>query len=77
MIGSATTAIKIWVPNTLPAAINMEKLNKSKPSLESLLAEKKVFTGKEVIQKQKAKEEQLVEFAKAVEFESRNKRVRS
>ena len=49
---------------------------KTKPSLESLLAESKVFTGKEVIQRQKAKEEQLAEFAKAVEFESRNKRVK-
>ena len=49
---------------------------KSKPTLESLLTDKKVFTGKEVIQKQKAKEEQLDEFAKAVEFESRNKRVK-
>lgn len=53
-----------------------ESQKKSKPSLESLLAENKVFTGKEVIQRQKAKEEQLAEFAKAVEFESRNKRGR-
>jgi hypothetical protein len=50
---------------------------KPKPTLESLLAENKVLTGKEVIQRQKAKEEQLAEFAKAVEFESRNKRTRS
>ena len=54
----------------------MEKPNRPKSSLESLLADKKVFTGKEVIQKQKAKEEQLAEFAKAAEFESRNKRAR-
>ena len=40
------------------------------------MAENKVFTGKEVIQRQKAKEEQLAEFAKAVEFEARNKRTR-
>ena len=45
-------------------------------TLESLLADKKVITGKEVIQRQKAKDEQLVEFAKAVEFEARNKRTR-
>jgi hypothetical protein len=50
--------------------------NKPKPSLESLLAENKVFTGKEVVQRQKAKEEQLAEFAKAAEFESRNKRAK-
>jgi hypothetical protein len=47
---------------------------KPKPTLESLLADYKVLTGKEVIQRQKAKEEQLAEFAKAVEFESMNKR---
>ncbi len=47
---------------------------KPKPTLESLLAENKVLTGKEVIQRQKAKEEQLAEFAKAVEFESRNRK---
>jgi hypothetical protein len=44
---------------------------KPKPSLESLLADKKVITGKEVIQKRIEKEEQLAEFAKAAEFESR------
>jgi len=51
-------------------------LKKPKPSLESLLAESKVFTGREVIQRQKAKDEQLAEFTKAVEFEARNKRAR-
>ena len=40
------------------------------------MAENKIFTGKEVIWRQKAKEEQLAEFAKAAEFESRNKRAR-
>ena len=50
---------------------------KPKPTLESLLAENKVLTGKEVIQRQKVKEEQLAEFAKAVEFESRHKRTRN
>ena len=49
---------------------------KPKPTLESLLAENKVLTGKEVIQRQKAKEIRLVEFAAAVEFESRNKRAK-
>ena len=48
---------------------------KHKPTLESLLAENKVLTGKEIIKRQKAKEEQLAEFAKAVEFEQRNNRV--
>lgn len=49
---------------------------KPKLSLESLLAENKVFAGKEVIQRERAKEEQLAEFAKAVEFEARNKGTR-
>jgi hypothetical protein len=49
---------------------------KTKPSLESLLAENKVFTGKEVIQRQKAKEEQMAEFEKAAEFEARNRRAK-
>jgi hypothetical protein len=49
---------------------------KVKPSLESLMAESKILTGKEIIQRQRAKEEQLAEFAKAAEFESRNKRSR-
>ncbi|WP_155763412.1 hypothetical protein [Polynucleobacter asymbioticus] len=35
-----------------------------------------VVMGKKVIEKQKAKEERLAEFAKAVEFESRNKRAK-
>jgi len=50
---------------------------KHKPTLESLLAENKVLTGKEIIKRQKAKEEQLAEFAKAVEFEQRNNRVKA
>ena len=47
-----------------------------KPTLESLLAENKILTGKEVIQRQTTKEEQLAEFVKAVEFEARNKKIR-
>jgi len=54
-----------------------EPSKKTKPPLESLIVESMVLTGKEVIQRQMAKKEQLVEFAKAVEFESRHKRARS
>ena len=47
---------------------------KTKPSLESLLADSQVVTGKQVIEKQKAKAKQLEEFAQAVEFEERHQR---
>ena len=47
---------------------------KTKPSLESLLASSQVVTGKQVIEKAKAKAKQLEEFAQAAEFESRNVR---
>ena len=44
---------------------------KIKPSLESLLADSQVVTGKQVIEKQKAKAKLLEEFAQAAEFEAR------
>ena len=47
---------------------------KIKPSLESLLASSQLVTGRQVIEGQKAKAKHLEEFAKAVEFEERNKR---
>jgi len=47
---------------------------KTKPSLESLLASSQVVTGKQVIEKEKAKTRQLEEFAQAMEFEQRNQR---
>jgi hypothetical protein len=43
-----------------------------KPSLESLLADSQVLTGKEDIEKLKEKAIQAEEFAKAAEFEERN-----
>ena len=51
--------------------------NKPKPSLDSLLASSQVVTGKQVIEKQKAKAKQLEEFARAMEFEERNNRGRT
>ena len=51
-------------------------LKKPKTITSQSISWNKLFTGKEVIQKQKAKEEQLAEFARAVEFESRNKKAR-
>jgi len=50
---------------------------KIKPTLESLLADNQVITGKEVIAKLKQKEIQAEEFAKAAEFEGRNQRQKS
>ena len=49
---------------------------KPKPSLESLLADNQVITGKQVIEKLKQKEAQAEEFLKAAEFEGRNQRNR-
>ena len=50
---------------------------KTKPSLESLLADSQVVTGKQVIEKQKAKAKQLEEFAQAAEFELRNNKAKN
>jgi len=50
---------------------------KIKPSLESLLASSQVLTGKQVIEKEKAKAKQLEEFARAMEFEQQNNRVKA
>ena len=47
-----------------------------KPSLESLLAENKVFTGKEVIKSLKEKEKRQKEFEESVEVELRNRRAK-
>lgn len=50
---------------------------KVKPSLESLLKESKVLTGKDMLQKAKAKELELEQFNKSVEFEERNRKSKS
>ncbi|WP_158525175.1 hypothetical protein [Polynucleobacter paneuropaeus] len=52
------------------------KAPKIKPSLESLLAESKILTGKQVVERQKLKEAQQAEFLIAAEFESRYKKVK-
>lgn len=49
-------------------------LKRAKPTLESLLTEGKVLTGKEVIQSLKEKERQQKEFEESVEIELRNRR---
>jgi hypothetical protein len=47
---------------------------KTKPTLDSLLASSKLLTGKQIIERQKAKTKQLEEFAQAAEFEQRHKK---
>ena len=54
-----------------------ERIKKTKPSLESLLASSQVVTGKQVIEKERAKAKQLEEFAQAAEFEQRNNRAKN
>ena len=49
---------------------------KPKPTLKSLLAENKVFTGKEAIKSLKEKEKQQKEFEESVEIELRNRRAK-
>lgn len=50
---------------------------KVKPSLESLLKDSQVLTGKDLLSKAKAKELALEQFNKSVEFEERNRKSRS
>jgi len=45
---------------------------KTKPTLESLLSESKVITGKELIKRTKAKEKELELLNQAIEFEDRH-----
>ncbi len=47
---------------------------KVKPSLESLLKDSQVLTGKDMLSKAKAKELELEQFIKSVEFEARNRK---
>jgi hypothetical protein len=49
---------------------------KVKPSLQSLLKDSQVLTGKDLIKKVKAKELELEQFQKSVEFEERNRKNR-
>jgi hypothetical protein len=49
---------------------------KAKATLESLLSDSKVITGKTMIERQKAKEVEQELFQKALEFEERNRKSR-
>ena len=58
-----------------PVSLVMKHLPKRfKPSLESLLKDSQVITGKDLLQKTKAKELELEQFNKSVEFEERNRK---
>lgn len=49
---------------------------KSKPTLESLLTEHKVITGKDLIKRHKEEERQKALLEEAIEFEQRNRRAK-
>ena len=58
-----------------PVSLVMKHLSKRfKPSLESLLKDSQVITGKDLLQKAKAKQLELEQFNKSVEFEERNRK---
>jgi len=51
-------------------------ITKTKPTLESLLSESKVITGKELIKQDKDKEKALELLNQAIEFEERHRKPR-
>ena len=53
-----------------------DSLKKPKPTLESLLSEHKVITGKDLIARHKEAEKQKAILEEAIEFEQRNRRTR-
>ena len=54
-----------------------DSLKKSKPTLEDLLKENQVITGKDLIKQKENKEKELVMFQEALEFEKRNRRLKN
>lgn len=50
---------------------------KPKPTLESLLTESQVITGKDLIKRKEAKEKELALFKEALEFEERHRKFKS
>jgi hypothetical protein len=51
-------------------------LKKVKPTLESLLKQSQVMTGKDLIKRKEDKEKEMALYQEAVEFEKRNPRRR-
>lgn len=54
-----------------------DSLGKTKPILDSLLADQKVITGKDLIKRNKEADKQKKLLQEAIEFEQRNRRPRS
>ena len=50
---------------------------KTKPTLDSLLKEQQVITGKDLIERHKEEEKQKALLEEAIEFEQRNRRVKN
>ena len=51
-----------------------DSLKKPKPTLESLLKDSQVITGKDLIKKKQDKDKEVAIFQEALEFEERNRR---
>jgi hypothetical protein len=52
----------------------MNKSNKFKPTLETLMAENHVMTGKDLIKQKEDKDKELALFQEAQEFEERHRK---
>jgi len=53
------------------------RFKKFKPTLESLLRESQLLTGKDLINKKVEKDKELALFQEALEFEKRNRRLKN
>lgn len=51
-----------------------DSLGRSKPTLDSLLKDQQVITGKDLIKRNKEEEKQKALLQEAIEFEQRNRR---
>ena len=55
----------------------MKEIKKPKATLESLLKESQVITGKDLIKRKEEREKELVLFQEALEFEERHRKPKS
>lgn len=51
-----------------------DSIKKTKPTLESLLMESQVITGKDLIKRKEQKDKELALFKEALEFEERHRK---
>ena len=54
-----------------------DSIKKPKPSLDSLLRESQVITGKDMIKRKEDKDKELALFQEALEFEERHRKPKS